>query len=80
MVSPPKVSPLPFQPHITGIPCRGARCLGVQLSAGERTLRLTAPPEVAADYAALRREHLEPHAAAVRVVLEEAFLELQGLA
>jgi len=52
----------------------------VQLSAGERTLRLTAPPEVAADYAALRREHLEPHAAAVRVVLEEAFLELQGLA
>jgi hypothetical protein len=53
-----------------------ARCIGVQLSAGERTLRLTAPPDLAADYAALRREYLEPHAPMVRLLLEQAAVDL----
>jgi type IV secretory pathway protease TraF len=46
--------------------------MGAHLEAGERTLRLTAPPDLAAEYAALRRDYLEPHAPMVRLLLEQA--------
>jgi hypothetical protein len=52
------------------------RWIGAQLTAGERTLRLTAAPDLAADYAALRRDYLEPHAPMVRLLLEQAAVDL----